>query len=259
MSDAVSIGSHVAAFGAGLLSVLSPCVLPLMPAYLSLISGISVEEMREPEATPRLRARVLGASLGFILGFSAVFIVLGASVALIGSNLRAWHVELLGAQIGITQIAGLLIVVMGLHLAGVLRIPLLYRERRFEVGAVRAGPLGAALVGAAFAFGWTPCIGPILGGILTLAGSQDTVWAGMGLLVTYSAGLAVPFLLAAWSLERFFRAFRRIRNHFRTLEVVSGGLLVAVGLLVLTDQFTRLNRYLAFMNDWVIALEETLL
>jgi cytochrome c-type biogenesis protein len=258
MTETASIGAHLTAFGAGVLSVLSPCVLPLMPAYLSLISGISVEEMREREA-PRLRARVLVASLGFVLGFSAVFVLLGASVALIGSNLRSWQLELFGLRVGITQVAGLLIVVMGLHLAGVLRIPILYQERRFEVGRLQPGPLGAAVVGAAFAFGWTPCIGPILGGILTLAGSQETVAEGITLLSSYSAGLAIPFLAAGWSLERFFEAFRRIRRHFRTLELASGGLLVLVGLLVLTDQFTRLNRYLAFMNSWVLALEEALL
>lgn len=258
MGEAISIGSHAAAFGAGLLSVLSPCVLPLMPAYLSLISGLSVEEMRDEESAPKLRGRVLRASLGFILGFSAVFVLLGASLSLLGGNLRAWQVEVGGVEVGITQVAGLLIVVMGLHLAGILRIPFLLQERRFDLGRLRPGPFGAALVGAAFAFGWTPCIGPILGGILTMAASQESVGQGTALLVTYSAGLAVPFLLASWSLERFFLAFRRIRGHFRALELASGALLVFVGLLVMTDQFTRLNRYLAFMNDWVIALEEKL-
>ncbi len=133
---------------------------------------------------------------------------------------------------------------MGLHLTGLIRIPLLYREKRFEGPTRPTSLFGAGLVGAAFAFGWTPCVGPILGGILTLAGARETVLEGMGLLTVYSAGLAVPFLLTAWSVERFLGALRRLRDHFRTIELVSGGLLVAVGVLVLTDQLTRMNSVL---------------
>jgi len=141
----------------------------------------------------------------------------------------------------------------------VIQIPWLYREARFDGPRRPAGPIGAALVGAAFAFGWTPCVGPILGGILTLAGARETVLEGMGMLTVYSAGLAVPFLLAAWSVERFLGALRVLRDHFRTVELVSGGLLVVVGLLVLTDQLTRINSYFFFLEDVVVRLEERLL
>ncbi len=253
------LASGVAAFGAGLLSVLSPCVLPLMPAYLSLVSGLTVEELREAPGGGRVRRHVLFACLGFVFGFSAVFVALGATATLLGRALRSWRVELFGFEIGLIQLAGLVIILMGLHVAGVLQLPGLQRERRLEVRSRPAGPLGAALVGAAFAFGWSPCIGPILGGILTLAGSRETVGQGIWLLSVYSAGLAVPFLLAGWSLERFLQAFQRVRRHFRRIELASGALLVAVGVLVLTDQLTRLNAYFAFLNRFVVALEETLL
>lgn len=251
--------SLVTAFAAGLLSVLSPCVLPLLPAYLSLVSGISVEELRSQGSERDVRRRVMTASLAFVLGFSAVFVVLGASATLLGRMLRTFRLELFGTEIGFAQIAGVLIIAMGLHLAGVIQIPLLYREKRFEGPNRPAGPIGAALVGAAFAFGWTPCVGPILGGILTLAGARDTVLQGMGMLMVYSAGLAVPFLLAAWSVERFLSTLRRLREHFRTVEIVSGVLLVVVGLLVVTDQLSRLNSYFGFLEEVVVRLEESLL
>ncbi len=143
-------------------------------------------------------------------------------------------------------------------MAGWLRIPWLDREKRFDVASV-ASPAGAGLVGAAFAFGWTPCIGPILGGILTLAGSQESVGQGVVLLSIYSLGLGVPFLIAALSLEAFLRAFSKFRRHFQTLEWASGAILVAVGLLVMTNQLTRLNGYFVFLEDWVVALEGALL
>lgn len=258
-ADGLTFGSLIAAFGAGLISVLSPCVVPLLPAYLSLVSGVSVEELREGEDLGELRARVRRGSLGFVAGFSAVFIALGASASAIGGFLVGFRIELFGLTIGAVEIAGVVIIVMGLHLLGVLRIPWLYRDTRFHVQGTPRGFLGTALVGAAFAFGWSPCIGPILGGILTLAGSRETVGQGIWLLSVYSAGLAVPFLLAGWSLERFLQAFQRVRRHFRRIELASGALLVAVGVLVLTDQLTRLNAYFAFLNRFVVALEETLL
>jgi cytochrome c-type biogenesis protein len=254
-----ALSSLLTAFLAGLLSVLSPCVLPLLPAYLSLVSGISVEELRVQGSEREVRRHVMQASGAFVLGFSAVFVVLGASATLLGRVLRSFRLDLFGLDFGIAQLAGLLIVLMGLHLTGVIRIPLLYREKRFAGPSRPTGPIGAALIGAAFAFGWTPCVGPILGGILTLAGARDTVAQGMGLLLVYSAGLAVPFLLTAWSVERFLAALRRLRRHFRTIEVASGVLLVAVGLLVLTNQLSRMNGYFGFLDDVVMRLEETLL
>jgi cytochrome c-type biogenesis protein len=251
--------SFATAWVAGLLSVLSPCVMPLMPAYLSLVSGVSVEDLRAQASGRATRSRVMAAALAFVGGFSAVFIVLGASATLLGRWLRSFEIQLFGLEIGINQLAGLVIVLMGLHLVGVLRIPALYQERRFTGPARPTGPLGAGLVGAAFAFGWTPCVGPILGGILTLAGARETLLQGMGLLTVYSAGLAVPFLLAAWSLERFLATFGRLRQHLGKLEVAAGVLLIAVGLLVVTDQLSRLNGYFAFLEDLVVRLEEGLL
>ncbi len=254
-----SIGTLVTAFAAGLLSVLSPCVLPLMPAYLSLVSGLSVEQLRETEPEASRRGRTMGAAVAFVLGFSAVFVVLGASATLLGRWLRTWHISIGDTQLGIAQLAGVIIIVMGLHVAGVLRIPFLYREQRFEVEKRPTSVWGAGLVGAAFAFGWTPCVGPILGGILTLAGGRETVLEGVGLLSIYSLGLGLPFLVAAWSLERFLATFGRLRSHFRKIELASGALLVGVGLLVLTNQLTRLNSYFGFLEDLVVRLEETLL
>ncbi len=254
----LGIASLLTAFAAGMLSVLSPCVMPLMPAYLSLVSGMSLDELRDPEASPSSRRRVLIGASAFILGFSVVFVLLGASASAIGPLLRTWHVEVAGARLGVAQLAGGLIFAMGLHVTGWMRIPWLDREQRFDVAAV-AGPAGAALVGAAFAFGWTPCIGPILGGILTLAGSRDTVGDGVLLLATYSLGLGVPFFAAAFSLEAFLRAFASVRRHFHRLELASGVVLMGVGLLVMTNQLTRLYGYFAFLERWVVALEETLL
>jgi cytochrome c-type biogenesis protein len=254
-----SIGAVGAAFAAGMLSFLSPCVMPLMPAYLSLISGLSVEEMQDAADQAGLRRRIMTACLGFVAGFSTVFIALGASATAVGRVLRTWHLDIFGLELGISQIAGVVIILMGLHIAGLLPVHLLYREARVEVGAKKRSLFGTYLVGAAFAFGWSPCIGPILSGILTVAASRETVMQGVGLLSVYSAGLAVPFLLTGWSLEYFFRVFHRVKHHFHKLELVSGTLLVAIGVLIVTDQFTRLNSYFVFLNQWVSKLEQTLL
>lgn len=258
MMDVSSIASLGAAFAAGLLSVLSPCVLPLMPAYLSLISGLSVEEIQDGRSLEYVRRRVIAGCVGFVLGFSTVFVALGASATVLGQILRRFQIDVLGIPVGIAQLAGLVIVVMGLHIAGLAPIRMLYRERRMHLKLRRMSFVGTYFVGAAFAFGWTPCVGPILGGILTIAGSRNTVAQGIGLLTIYSAGLAVPFLLAGWSIELFFGAFSRLKHHFRKLELVSGGLLVGVGLLVMTDQLSRLNGYFGFMAAFVNAAERVL-
>jgi cytochrome c-type biogenesis protein len=261
LSELSSIASVGAVFAAGLLSVFSPCVMPLMPAYLSLISGVSVEEMQEAvEHEPRLRRRVLFACLGFVAGFSTVFVVLGASATAVGRLLLTWHTEVLGVELRVSHLAGLLIIVMGLHLMGILRLHLLYRDRHFQVGSRRKmSPLGTYLVGAAFAFGWSPCVGPILAGVLTIAGSRETVGEGVVLLAIYSAGLGVPFLLAGWSIEYFFRAFQRMKAYFRVVELASGTLLVGVGLLVATDKLSALNSYFTFLNRFIMAAEQALL
>jgi cytochrome c-type biogenesis protein len=257
--EAATASAVATAWVAGLLSVLSPCVMPLMPAYLSLVSGFSVEELRARSGEGGLRGRAMVGAGAFVLGFSLVFIVLGASATLLGRWLRAFRLDVFGVEIGIPQLAGVVIVAMGLHLTGILRIGWLYRERRLAGPARPTGPLGAALVGAAFAFGWTPCVGPILGGILTLAGARETLLQGMGLLTAYSMGLALPFLLAAWSLERFLAAMGRLRRHLGVLEVAAGCLLIAVGALVATDQLSRLNSHFLFLETLVMRLEEALL
>ncbi len=262
MDEFSSVASVGAVFAAGLLSVFSPCVMPLMPAYLSLISGVSVEEMQESveEHEPGMRRRVLLACLGFIAGFSTVFIVLGASATALGRVLRIWRGEVFGIEFGVAQLAGVLIIVMGLHMLGVFRIGLLYRDSRFQMGGrKKMSALGTYLVGAAFAFGWSPCVGPILAGVLGIAGSQETVGRGMVLLAVYSAGLGVPFLLAGWSIEVFFRAFARMKNYFRAVEFASGVLLIGVGLLVATDRLSTLNGYFTFLTRFILAAEEALL
>ncbi len=247
------------AFLAGLLSFLSPCVMPLMPAYLSLISGVSMEEIQAGVDDAKLRHHVLRACVSFVLGFSAVFILLGASANFVGQALRTWQIVLGPVQFGLAEIAGFVIFVMGLHVAGILKLNLLYREKRVHVEVGQHSWIKTFVVGAAFAFGWSPCVGPILGTILTIAGSRETVGMGMALLAVYSAGLAVPFLITGWSIELFFSAFRKMKSHFRTLEIFSGGLLILVGLLVMTGQFTRLNSYFDFLNRLIYSLEETLL
>jgi cytochrome c-type biogenesis protein len=238
----------LAAFGAGLLSFISPCVLPLIPGYLSFISGLSLDEMRGTvavagggsvavSAPPDVRRRVLVASLAFILGFTLVFVAVGATASAIG-QLVSQRLPLLG------RIAGVIIILFGLHTMGVLRIEWLYQEKRLQQSRRPAGPFGAMLVGIAFAFGWTPCIGPILSGILFLAGSQDTVGQGVRLLGVYSLGLGVPFFATAVAINRFFGALARIRPHYHKIEVVSGVLLVVIGFLIFTNRFTILAQWL---------------
>jgi cytochrome c-type biogenesis protein len=240
------------AFGAGLLSFISPCVLPLIPGYLSYVSGLSLDEMRGPAAgvvtsgggvavaataSPAVRRQVVVASLAFILGFSLVFVALGASASVIGQFLMS-RLTILG------KIAGAVIIVFGLHTMGVLRIEWLYQEKRIHTTNRPAGLFGATLVGMAFAFGWTPCIGPILAGILAIAAAQDTVGAGVRLLAAYSLGLGVPFLATALAINRFFAAFAAIRRHYHKIEVVSGALLIVIGVLIFTNQFTIIAQWL---------------
>jgi cytochrome c-type biogenesis protein len=258
MVEGLSLAAFGAAFAAGIISVLSPCVMPLMPAYLSLISGLSVEELREG-TQPGLRRRVMAGCASFVAGFSTVFVLLGASATTIGRALQTWRLDLFGLEVSAAQLAGLVIIAMGLHLIGWLPIHLLYRDTRRLGRGAPASLVGTALVGAAFAFGWSPCVGPILGGILTIAGSRETVYDGMALLAVYSLGLGIPFFLAGWSLEFFLGALERVKRHFRRIEVVSGALLVALGLLVLTNRLSALNAYFLFLNDVVEAAEQWLL
>ena len=227
-----------------------------MPAYLSYVSGVSLDELQgEERGTGR---PVLLGSLGFIAGFSAVFIAFGASATAIGRVLRYSVIPIGSFDLRPAHIAGVLIIVFGLHLIGWIRIPLLYRDQRLQLGG-GGGILPAFVLGSAFAFGWTPCIGPVLAGILTIAGSQDTIGRGIFLLSVYSLGLGIPFLLTALFLDRFYRVFDFIKLHFRAIEVVSGILLIIVGVMIMTGTLTRLNSYLSFLTDLVTYLEGFLL
>ena len=253
------LGSHAyLAFAAGLLSVLSPCVLPLMPAYLSLISGISVEEMHAGARDVVVRRRVMLACVSFVAGFSVVFVLLGVGAVRFGQLVRSWRAELFGVEFGVAQLAGLLVILMGLHMTGLTPIRALYRDTRFQPSLKRHSALSSFVVGAGFALGWSPCIGPILATILTVAASRETALQGVALLMIYSAGLAVPFLIAGWSIERFLRAFSRIKRYFRTLEIASGLMLVGVGFLLVTDQLSRLNSHFRFLTDVLGAAERAL-
>ena len=227
-----SIGLPVA-LAAGLLSFLSPCVLPLVPSYLSFVTGMTLDDLQEGHD----QHAVMLHSLLFVSGFSAVFIVLGIGASYLGVFFRAY-------EDWIAAVGGVLIIVLGLHLLGVFRFTALLREKRVHLAEKPAGKLGTIAVGAAFGAGWTPCIGPILGSILMLASASETVWSGVGLLFVYSVGLAVPFLLAALALDRFLTAFKRFRRFIPWMERASGALLVVLGLLLVTGQFTILSGYL---------------
>ena len=221
-------------FGAGVLSFLSPCVLPLVPPYLTYMSGASFDQLREDGTTAGvLWRRSVFTSVFFILGFSLVFITLGATATAFGAAFRQ-------ALPVLTPIAGLAIIAMGLHFLGVYRIGLLDRQLRHQGPGLASGPIGGFLLGLAFAVGWTPCIGPVLGAILSVAASQQTAWDGAGLLGIYSLGLGVPFLLAGIAIGPFLTFFHTFKKHLGTVEKVMGGLLVVTGLLFLSGQFTRI-------------------
>ena len=225
---AIDVGL-MSALGAGALSFLSPCVLPLVPPYLCYMAGVSVDDFRADRERRDRAARsvLLGTAVAFVLGFSTVFTALGAGASSIGGLLRAWQQPLAMA-------AGILIILMGLNFLGVIRIPFLSREARFRSQGRPASLTAAYLMGLAFAFGWTPCIGPVLGPILTLAGGRETVGEGAMLLAVYSAGLGIPFLVAAFFSDAFMRFLARFRVHLGKVEKVIGGLLVVAGLLFLT-------------------------
>ena len=225
-------------FVAGILSFLSPCVLPLVPPYLCFIGGQSIEEMTSEGAIdPGMLRRIFLSALFFVFGFSTVFITLGATASVIGE----WLADYLSI---LTQVAGVVIVVLGLHFIGILRIPLLYREARFQTSSRPAGMVGAYVVGLAFAFGWTPCVGPVLAAVLMVAGADSSVTQGAGLLTVYSAGLGLPFLAAALAMKPFMMLMSRFRRHLRKVEIVIGLLLVATGVLFITEQFSVIAYWL---------------
>ncbi len=217
---------------AGLLSFLSPCVLPLVPSYLGFITGMSLDELTEGE---RRRTAMLHALL-FVSGFSLVFLLLGASATLIGQLLMQY-------QDWIARVGGVLIVLLGLHLTGVIRFGALLRERRIQLANRPAGYLGAVGIGIVFAAGWTPCIGPVLGAVLTYASTRATMASGMLLLAGYALGLAIPFLLAALATGTFLNATKRLRRFIPLFEKASGAVLILAGVLLATGTFTTLSGY----------------
>jgi len=232
----------VTAFLGGLFSFLSPCVVPLVPGYLSLISGLTLDQLREETEHGRLSRTVVLNTLAFILGFSLVFIALGASATWIG--------RLLQRQMGLlSKIAGIVIILFGLHLTGLMKINLLYREARFHSSSTHRGVMGAFVMGLAFAIGWTPCIGPILAAILALAATQETVREGIFLLAVYSLGLGLPFLLTGLGTNYFLAFYKNFKRYLRHVEVASGVLLVAIGVLIFTNNLGVLSRYLSFLPD----------
>jgi cytochrome c-type biogenesis protein len=234
----------IAAFLAGLLSFLTPCVLPLVPGYVSLISGASVEELKSKDR--KLLSTVLLHSVMFILGFTLVFVTLGALATGLGQLAHEYKKYL-------TWIGGVVIIIFGLHLTGIFKIKAFYADKRFHsmLGDGKS-PIGAFLVGFAFAFGWTPCIGPVLGGILGLAANEDTVARGVILLFVYSLGLAVPFLLTSLLMDRFLTFYGKFRRYLGTVEVVSGVLLIGIGGLILAGHFTWLSTKLGFLNRFAL-------
>ncbi len=225
---AVDVSSGAAVL-AGVLSFLSPCVLPLVPPYLCYVSGLSLEEMSATGADQQRKplARIMLAALLFVLGFTTVFVLLGATASAMGNVLRQ-NLPLL------SQIAGGLIILMGLHFLGVFRIGLLSREARYHHSGTSVSLWGSYFIGLAFAFGWTPCIGPVLAAILSVAGTEDSVYKGMVLLGLYSLGLGIPFLIAAFSMDRFLAWAKVLKRHMQTIERVMGVLLIATGIAFLT-------------------------
>jgi cytochrome c-type biogenesis protein len=225
-----------AALVAGLVSFLSPCVLPLVAPYLVYLTGTSIELLTNAKRDPHLRRATVIAAMLFVAGFSTVFVALGASASVIGALLRIYSHEL-------SIVAGVAIIVMGLHFLGITPIGWLHRQARMEI-ARPVGYWGAYVMGLAFALGWTPCIGPILAAILAVAASESTVAKGAGLLAVYSLGLGVPFILAALAVEPFTRLLVRFRGHLAHVERAMGGLLVLTGIAFLSGFFTQLNSWL---------------
>jgi cytochrome c-type biogenesis protein len=237
---------------AGFLSFASPCVLPIVPGYLTFITGMSFEELTEQRDRSQVVTGAVLKSLPFVLGFSLVFIALGASASALGTVLRA--------NLGLLkQIAGAGIMVLGLHLTGLLPIPALLRQKSYSGGAAEPGTGRALLAGIFFAFGWTPCVGPILAGILGLAATGETLGHGVLLLAAYSVGLGIPFLLSAAFLTGFLSLFKGVKRYLRQVEIFSGVLLVLVGGLIFTDKLGWISARLSFLNPEELLVSESVL
>ena len=235
--------SLLTAFVAGLLSFLSPCVLPLIPGYISFISGASLQELSSTTDIKKVRKKVLLNSIAFVIGFSVVFILLGASATAI-SKLMLKYLR------PVSIIAGSVIIIIGLHTMGIFKIAALYSEKRFQTNTKPVNVFGSFVIGLAFAFGWTPCIGPILAGILAIAAAQHTVWKGIQLLIVYSLGLGIPFMITAYSITLFFKLFDKIKKYLNIIEWIAGLLLVVIGILMITGGLTVIAGALSSLNKF---------
>jgi len=234
--------SYLVALIGGMFSFLSPCVLPLVPAYICFITGNSYQDVLAQDK--QARWAMLWPALAFVLGFSTVFIALGAGASSIQGILLEYKEVF-------AKISGVMIIILGVHFTGLVRIPLLYREARFQAGDGQKGLIGAYVIGLAFAFGWTPCIGPILATILTLAASQEHFSQGIALLAVYSLGLGIPFIMASIAINGFLRASQRIKKHLRSIELTIGALLIVTGLAIFTGSLQNLGFYLIEVFPWL--------
>lgn len=231
--------SYLVALASGMVSFLSPCVLPLVPAYICFITGNSYQDVREGDKIAKWA--MFWPAVVFVLGFSTVFVALGAGASSIQGILQE-NKEIFA------KISGVMIIILGIHFTGLVKLPFLYREARFQTGDEQKGLVGAYIIGLAFAFGWTPCIGPILGAILAIAATQETIWKGIGLLFVYSMGLGIPFFLSGLFMNLFFSAFQRALKYMRVIEIVAGVFLIIVGVLVFTGKLAELTYYLPQWN-----------
>jgi cytochrome c-type biogenesis protein len=233
--------SGMIAFTAGLLSFVSPCVLPLVPSYVTYITGVSFKELTNVEVSSKLRWATIFHSLFFIIGFSLVFILMGASATYLGQLLAQY-------QYWIMKGGGVIIILLGIHFTGIINIPFLQMEKRFEMRKKPLGYAGSFLVGIAFAAGWTPCIGPILSTILIYASTSKSLTTGILLLTYYSIGLGIPFFLSSLAFNSFLSAFDRIKRYMRVITIVSGLFMIGIGILFLTDTFKEINYFLNALN-----------
>jgi len=231
------IPSLISAFLGGIFSFISPCVLPLIPIYISYISGISLEELMERGKT----LPVLLNSLFFVLGFTVVFVFYGASATFIGNLISEYKFIL-------SKIGGIIIIIFGIHLTGLFRLKFLDYERKLNLKSEKTSYISSFIMGFAFSFGWTPCIGPILASIIVLAASKETLFKGIILLFTYSLGLGIPFILSGIFINYFFKAFSKIKRHFRKIEIIAGILLIILGIFVFFDIIQILSNFLPQIN-----------
>ncbi len=225
------------AFLAGLISFVSPCVLPIVPPYLAYLAGMTFEELKSDAKSAASARMIIISAVAFVLGFTTIFVGLGATASVIGQSIARYFDTL-------SIVAGVIIIVMGLHFLGIFRISWLYREARFQMASKPAGLLGAYIMGLAFAFGWTPCVGPVLAAILFVAGAEDTAARGAALLAAYSVGIGIPFLLAAVFAGRFIDWAAKFRRHLHRVEMAMGGILIVTGVLFITGQMSAIANWL---------------